>query len=79
MLIGVWRKSKKTRPDFKEVRWDNTKGANSVSVVFDGAKWRVWEYDIYGYDDEIGDLKGYDSKKEALNIAKEFMRLHPNG
>lgn len=79
MLIGVWRKSNKTRPTFKEVRWDNTKGANSVSVVFDGAKWRVWEHDIYGYSEEIGDLKGYDSKKKAMDVASEYMKNNPEG
>ena len=77
--IKNWEKSKKNKRSFKETRWDNTRSANSISVVYDGDVWRVWEFDVFGYEDEIGHHNGYNTQKEALKIARNYMRSHPNG
>lgn len=72
MVKKDWEKSNKVKKKFKEVRWDNKKGAESISVVFDGDKWRVWIHDVFGYDEELQPL-GFNDRQSAINFAEGYM------
>lgn len=71
--MGKWKKSNKgLRKDFKEIKWDNIYGGESVSVVYDGERWRVWLHDVTGYDEELKKV-GFNSKGEAVKFAMGWM------
>jgi len=72
--MGNWKKSTKgLNKQFKEIKWGSVYGGESVSVVYDGEKWRVWLHDVTGYDEELKKV-GFGSKEEAVKFATSWMR-----
>lgn len=75
MATKDWEKNtKKAKKSFKETRWDNKQGAESISVVYDGEDWRVWIHDTFG-DEELKP-EGFKTQDKALKFAKQYMRTH---
>jgi len=71
MTLSDWEKTNKGKKKFKETRYDSKISGESLSIVYDGKDWRVWE-SFMGYDEEIGN--GFKTEAEAKKTAEKFMR-----
>ena len=66
--------------DFKEILYGSTKSGMYVSVINVGKDWEVWIFDEFERLEGGGIRLGtFMNKDKALNLAREYMRSHPNG